>query len=152
MLGLATAAFLAVLVAIGFRPGLRADADEIRARVIAPNMLVYHQGAVRWALAQPPGREGVVPEGELNLPSWYGESEDWVSLLAPDGVVATFPANQLPRTVAGRLVAALAIASEGDFGAGRAQGGMLASSARGPLLVLPQGVPDQSPVFVTKIR
>lgn len=131
-----------------------ADADRHIAaemRVLAVNMMVFHQYAAGWAARHPASPDGPIDEAQIGLPLWYGKTSNWASAVAA-GVVATWPAASVPGGLQGWLAAAMLDESENDYGIGFAEAGVFRSSTLGLLWPLPPGAPDGSAVYVSKVR
>ncbi len=130
--------------------GFSADDDQQR-RIVeasAANMLIYHAAARSYLTMMP--IPGVVADGALTLPSWYGKTGEWLSVF--DGsCLSTYAAGGPASARAALLAETLLIFTDGDAGVARVSAGQLVSY-RSQTAIAPAGaIPTGTTAYVSCI-
>lgn len=118
----------------------------------ATSLLTFHQAALAWAVTQPAGFSGPVPEAALIFDGLGYENPGWwAARVESDGRVVTYD-TALPRGVrGGELIAGLLRISGNDWGIGYLRDGIVQSS-RGAQFGALDGLAEGTVVYVTRIR
>ena len=121
---------------------------------VALNFMVWHQTALTFVQAHGGAAyAGAMTQGTLagQFPGWYRSEGPWQSYAA-GGLVVSYPTGRIGIVPDGRFRARLVDASFDDAGVGYSFGGNFQSSAAAISFPLPVSLPDNTPVYFSRLN